>query len=84
MELTKTSQFSNQQHTYTLSCTEHEFDAREAQWQSGALIQHAFPAPQFSADDREFIMTGIVPAEWDAAMAALEAEFDIDGDILDQ
>jgi len=29
----------------------------------GALIQDAFP--DLSADDREFIMTGIVPEEWD-------------------
>ena len=84
MKLTKTSISSGEQHTLTLSCSEQEFDVREAEWQSGALIQHAFPSPQFSADDREFIMTGMIPAEWDAAMEALEAEFDMDGDILAQ
>ena len=30
----------------------------------GILIQDAFP--NISADDREFILTGITPEEWDA------------------
>lgn len=34
-------------------------------WQRGALIQDAMP--NLSADDREFIMTGITPDEWDEA-----------------
>jgi len=84
MKLTKTSTFSGEQHTYTLNCSEREFDSREAAWQGGAWIHHAFPSPRFSADDREFIMSGIIPAEWVAYMAALDAEFDSDGDILDQ
>lgn len=29
---------------------------------SGLLIQQAFP--ELSADDREFIMTGLTPADW--------------------
>lgn len=37
--------------------------AREA----GAMIQDAFP--DLSADDREFLMTGITPEEWDTAFA---------------
>jgi hypothetical protein len=31
-------------------------------WESGALIQDAFPF--LDADRREFIMTGITPAMW--------------------
>jgi hypothetical protein len=38
----------------------HDFEA----WQSGALIQDAFP--ELSADAREFIKTGISPTEWEA------------------
>lgn len=34
-------------------------------WQSGALLQDAFP--ELSADAREFIKTGISPEEWEAA-----------------
>ena len=32
---------------------------------AGALIQNVFP--DLSTDDREFLMTGITPEEWDAA-----------------
>lgn len=32
-------------------------------WQNGELIQNAMP--QLSADQREFIMTGITPDSWD-------------------
>jgi len=45
-----------------------ELDITPAEWkdyESGTLIQNAFP--RLSADDREFIMTGAVPEEWDAA-----------------
>jgi hypothetical protein len=38
-----------------------------AKWQAGALIQNAMP--NLSADQREFIMTGITPAEWDLEYA---------------
>lgn len=31
----------------------------------GALVQHAFPEPEFSNDHREFLMTGICPECWD-------------------
>ena len=31
-------------------------------WMSGKMIQSAFPG--LSADDREFLMTGITPEEW--------------------
>jgi hypothetical protein len=37
-----------------------QFDA----WENGMLIQHAFP--QLSADEREFLMTGLMPDSWDA------------------
>lgn len=32
-------------------------------WRAGTLIQDAFPT--LSADDREFIKTGITPEQWD-------------------
>ena len=43
-----------------------EIDVNEYQlklWQTGTPIQIAMP--NISADDREFIMTGITPEEWD-------------------
>ncbi len=33
-----------------------------AKWQNGELIQNAMP--HLNADDREYVMTGITPAEW--------------------
>lgn len=36
-----------------------------AAWEEGAFIQDALP--WLPAADREFIMTGITPEEWDAA-----------------
>jgi hypothetical protein len=36
-----------------------------ARWELGELIQNAMP--NLSADEREFIKTGITPEEWDTA-----------------
>jgi hypothetical protein len=46
----------------------HVADAVEAlsQWQNGDLIQDAFPS--LCPEDREFIMTGLTPMEWDEHM----------------
>ena len=33
-----------------------------ASWEQGELVQNAMP--NLSADEREFIMTGITPDEW--------------------
>jgi|TARA_B100000424_G_scaffold47347_1_gene32922 hypothetical protein len=47
-------------HTREIPVTQEQIDA----WKSGELIQNAMP--NISADDREFLMTGITPEEWDA------------------
>ena len=54
----------------TGSTSEMEIDVTEKQitlWMEGALIQDVMP--NLSPDEREFIMTGITPAEWDEAFA---------------
>jgi hypothetical protein len=38
-------------------------DEQIARWESDTLIQNAFP--NLNADQREFLMTGILPEEWD-------------------
>ena len=38
-------------------------EAQIAAWQGGELIQNAMP--NVSADEREFIKTGITPEEWE-------------------
>ena len=51
-----------------------EIDVTQAQldnWASGTFIQDAMP--NISTDDREFIMTGVTPEEWNKYI-------EIDGD----
>jgi hypothetical protein len=60
MKITRMSMMSGQERTRDIPCTE----AQLSLWQSGELIQAAMP--NLSADDREFLMTGITPEEWDA------------------
>ena len=59
----KKSQLSGKSH-------EMEIDVSEKQitlWMEGELIQNVMP--NLSPDEREFLMTGITPAEWDEAFA---------------
>jgi hypothetical protein len=65
IKVTRTSPFSGQTNTMSFDMTDDEFTARVARYQDGALIQDAFD--NLNADEREFLMTGITPAEWDAA-----------------
>ncbi len=50
--------FSGVTRTLDLPVTEAQLSA----WESGTLIQLAMP--QLSADDREFVMTGVTTQEW--------------------
>jgi len=59
MKVTKTSGFTGKEHTMDLPITPEELE----RWRSGALIQDVFP--QLSADQREFLMTGVTKEEWD-------------------
>ena len=61
MLITRTSPFSNKTNIMEIDVTEEQI----ALWESGTLIQNAMP--NLSADEREFIMTGITPEEWDSA-----------------
>jgi hypothetical protein len=59
----KKSQLSGKSH-------EMEIDVSEKQitlWMEGGLIQEVMP--NLSPDEREFLMTGITPAEWNEAFA---------------
>jgi len=59
MKITRTSMFTGVTRTLDLPVTQEQLDS----WESGTLIQEAMP--QLSADDREFVMTGVIGAEWD-------------------
>ena len=60
MQVTKFSPISMKYHTREIDVTQSQLD----RWKAGELIQNVMP--NISADDREFLMTGITPEEWDA------------------
>ena len=61
MLITKKSAFTGIEHTLDIPVTQAQVDA----WKSGVSIQTAMP--NLSADDREFIKTGVTAQEWDDA-----------------
>ena len=61
MLITKTSPFSGNTNSMEIEVTQEQLSS----WENGTLIQNAMP--NLSADEREFIMTGITPEEWDSA-----------------
>ncbi len=63
LDITRRSIVSGVKNTMKLDVTMHEY----LLWREGMLIQEAMP--QLSAEEREFLMTGITPAEWNEAFA---------------
>ena len=61
MLITRTSSLSGNTSSMEIEVTQEQLSS----WESGVLIQNAMP--NLSADEREFIMTGITPEEWDSA-----------------
>jgi len=58
MRVTRTSTYSDTINTQEIDVSHEQLDA----WRSGVSIQVAMP--NLSADEREFIMTGITSDEW--------------------
>jgi hypothetical protein len=63
MEITKASMLTGVVRTKDLEVTEEQI----LRWQNGELIQNVLP--NLSADDREFIITGITPEDWEASFS---------------
>lgn len=61
--ITRMSALTGVVNTQTLPLSAEEFANRVLSWKDGALIQDAFP--MLTADEREFIKTGITSDEWD-------------------
>jgi hypothetical protein len=59
MLIERTCPFTFKKKSMAISVTQEQLDL----WESGMLIQKAMP--NLSADEREFIMTGITPDVWD-------------------
>lgn len=64
MKITRESLYSGATSSKDIDITEEQLAA----WQQGELIQNV--APHLSDHDREFIMTGITPEEWDAVFGS--------------
>ena len=60
MKITRTNPLNGEVKTLNIEVTDAQIEAYAA----GALIQNAFP--NLSADDREFIKTGITAESWEA------------------
>ena len=60
MQIVRTSRISGNTNVMDIDITQAQLDA----WVDGSLIQDVMP--DISADEREFIMTGTTPDEWDA------------------
>lgn len=58
MLITRRSPFTGQVNMKEIDVTEDQLD----RWSAGELIQNVMP--HLSADDREFLMTGITAEEW--------------------
>lgn len=58
MLITRKSPFTGKTHTREIPVTEEQLSA----WRLGEFIKTAMP--NISAEDREFIKTGITPEEW--------------------
>ena len=59
MRITKRDPFTGKENTMVIDVT----DEQIWDWQDGTLIQNAMP--NLTPDEREFIMTGIMPESWE-------------------
>ena len=58
MKITRTSMFTGIERTLDLPVSKTQL----SKWEAGTLIQNAMP--ELTADEREFIMTGVTAQEW--------------------
>tara|TARA_R100000458_G_C8165417_1_gene167896 strand:+ start:427 stop:621 length:195 start_codon:yes stop_codon:yes gene_type:complete len=59
MLIRRISGFTGKMHTMDIPVTVDQLEA----WEDGELIQNAMPG--LTPDQREFIMTGVTPEEWE-------------------
>ena len=59
MLITKFSPHSMRDNTREIDVSQSQLD----RWKAGELIQNVMP--HLSADDREFLMTGLTPEDWE-------------------
>jgi len=62
MLVTKTSQISKTESTLDLDITQDQLNRVNLRYTTGELIQNI--VPNLSMEEREFLITGITPKEW--------------------
>ena len=70
MQITRTSMISGNTNTMELNVTLEQI----AQWENGMNIQQAMP--DLSAEEREFVKTGMTPTEWEELFGEEEDDED--------
>lgn len=63
MKITRISPYTGKENTREIPVTQEQLGL----WRSGELIQDVMP--ELSVDDREFIMTGYTPEDWEVIHA---------------
>jgi hypothetical protein len=66
MLISRKSPFSGKVNSMDLPITESQLE----RWQAGEMIQNVFP--RLTADEREFLMTGITAQEWEDTFKEVE------------
>lgn len=66
MLIRRKSELTGEEHEADIPVTQEQLD----DWANGTLIQNAMP--HLSPADREFIMTGITPKEWNEHIRVYE------------
>ena len=66
MKITRKSMLTGVTHTREIRITEEQLE----QWKNGKHIQ--WVCPQLSADDREFLLSGATPEEWNDTFKDIE------------
>ena len=70
MLITRTSQISKTQSTLDLDVTQEQLTRIENRFFTGELIQNI--VPNLSKEEREFLITGITPKEWNELFNEIE------------
>ena len=66
MLITKTSVMTGEKNEMLLPVTNEQIE----RWQNGELIQNVFP--HLSPSEREFLISGVTPEEWDVVNEDME------------
>jgi hypothetical protein len=70
MQITNISQLSGKEHTMELDVTIEQLERFENRRENGEYVQTIFP--NLTKEEREFLLTGITPIEWNEMFGSPE------------